>query len=79
MKKFVIATVTLVMLSTAAFADQNLENMNKMDAARIHRFMVMTHKMMNSEMAMLKQQEAMLSNYQRLLKQMMENDTSSKK
>lgn len=79
MKKLILTTATLVLLSTAAFADQNTDNANRMDAARVHRFMVMTHKMMSSEMAMLKQQEAVLSNYQRLLKQMMENDTSSKK
>jgi opacity protein-like surface antigen len=75
-KKFLIAAATLAMLSTASFADQNTENQNKMDEMR-HQFMVMTDQMINGQMEMLKMHEAMLSNYQKLLKQMMENESSS--
>lgn len=77
MKKLILTAATLVALSTVSFADQNTENMNAMDAKRVHHFMMMTQSMMKHEMAMLKQQEAMISNYQRLLKQMMENDMGS--
>jgi hypothetical protein len=77
MKKLFLTAVTLVALSTASFADQNTENMNAMDAKRVHHFMMMTQSMMKQEMAMLKQQEAMISNYQKQLKLMMENDMGS--
>ena len=76
MKKILVAAATLAMLSTASFADQNTENMNKMDEMRMQ-FMKMTDQMMNDQMSMLKMQEAMLTNYQRILKQMMENESSS--
>jgi hypothetical protein len=76
MKKLFLTTAALVLLSTASFADQNTENENKMMEMR-HSFMVMTDQMMDSQMEMLKQQEAMLSNYKKLLKQMMENDMGS--
>ncbi len=75
MKKYLIAAATLAMLSTASFADQNTENMNKMDEMRMQ-FMKMTDQMMNDQMSMLKMQEAMLTNYQRILKQMMENESN---
>jgi hypothetical protein len=38
--------------------------------------MEMTEQMINSQMEMLKIHSAMLTNYQRLLKQMMENEIS---
>jgi hypothetical protein len=76
MKKLFITGATLVLLSTASFADQNTENQNKMDAMR-KQFFMMTDQMMNDQMSMLKMQETMLTNYQKLLKQMMENDTGA--
>ncbi len=76
MKKLFIAATTLALLSTASLADQNTENENKMMEMR-HSFMVMTDQMMDSQMEMLKQQETMLTNYKKLLKQMMENDMGS--
>lgn len=76
MKKLVIAATTLVLLSTASFADQNTENQLKMDEMR-KQFFMMTDQMMNDQMSMLKMQEGMLTNYQKLLKQMMENDMGS--
>lgn len=76
MKKLILAAATLVALSTASFADQNTENMNMMDEMRKARF-AMIEQMMNDQMAALKMQEAMLTNYQRILKQMMENESSS--
>ena len=76
MKKFLIVAAALAVFSTASFADQNTENENKMMEMR-HSFMVMTDQMMDSQMEMLKQQENMLTNYKKLLKQMMENDMGS--
>jgi hypothetical protein len=76
MKKMLLTSAALVLLSTASFADQNTENENKKMEMR-HSFMVMTDQMMDSQMEMLKQQETMLSNYKKLLKQMMENDMGS--
>jgi predicted site-specific integrase-resolvase len=76
MKKLFITGATLVLLSTASFADQNTENQNKMDAMR-KQFFMMTDQMMNDQMSMLKMQESMLTNYQKLLKQMMENDSGA--
>jgi hypothetical protein len=78
MKKLVLATVTLVMMSTASFADASLETMNRMYEMRMQ-FMKMTDQMVDGQMQMLKQQEMMLSNFQKLLKQMMENESSSHK
>ena len=76
MKKFFITAATLVLLSTASFADQNTENANKMAEMR-HQFLTMTDQMMTDQMSMLKMQENMLTNYQRLLKQMMENESGA--
>jgi hypothetical protein len=76
MKKYLLAAAAFGFLSTAALADQNLENMNRMDELRMQ-FFQMTDQMMSDQMAMLKMQETMLTNYQRLLKQMMENESSS--
>ena len=76
MKKLLLAGAALAMLSTASFADQNTENMNKMDEMR-KQFMMMTDQMMTDQMSMLKMQESMITNYQKLLKQMMENESSS--
>jgi hypothetical protein len=76
MKKFFITVSTLALLSTASFADQNTENEAKMMEMR-HQFFMMTDQMMADQMSMLKMQETMLTNYQKLLKQMMENDQGS--
>ena len=76
MKKLLITATTLVLLSTASFAGKPTESDLKMEEMR-HAFMMKTQKMMNDEMAMIKKQEAMLSNYQKLLKQMMDNESSS--
>ena len=76
MKKFFLTAATLAMLSTGALADQNLDNMNRMDEMRMA-FMKMTDQMMDDQMSMLKMQETMLTNYQKLLKQMMENELNS--
>ncbi len=78
MKKFLIAAATLAMLSTSSFADQNLENMNKMDALRKMKFEVMM-QINESTMEMLRMREAVLTNYQRLLKQMMLADEGGDK
>lgn len=76
MKKLILAVATLAALSTASFADQNTENMNKMDEMRKARYSMM-EQMMNDQMATLKMQEAVLTSYQRILKQMMENELAS--
>lgn len=76
MKKLILAAATLVALSTASFADQNTENKNMMDEMRKARFSMM-EQMMNDQMASLKMQETMLTNYQKILKQMMENELNS--
>ena len=76
MKKLILAVATLAALSTASFADQNTENMNKMDEMRKARYSMM-EQMMNDQMATLKMREAVLTSYQRILKQMMENELAS--
>ena len=76
MKKLILAVATLAALSTASFADQNTENRNMMDAMRKERFAMM-EQMMNDQMESLKMQEKMLTSYQRILKQMMENELNS--
>lgn len=76
MKKLILAVATLAALSTASFADQNTENKNMMDEMRKARFSMM-EQMMSDQMASLKMQEAMLTSYQRILKQMMENELNS--
>ncbi len=78
MKKLFITGATLVLLSTASFADQNTENANRMDEMR-KQFFMMTDQMMTDQMSMLKMQETMLTNYQRLLKQMMLADEGGTK
>ena len=75
MKKICITVAALAMLSTAALADQNSENAMRMEEMR-KQFFMMTDQMMNDQMSMLKMQENMLTNYQKLLKQMMENESS---
>jgi hypothetical protein len=75
MKKFIIAVAALTVLSTASFADQNSENANAMEKKRME-FFITTDKMLTDQMAMLKHQEEMLTAYQALLKQMMENENS---
>ena len=76
MKKFAFVAVALALLSTGALADQNVENANKMDEMR-HQFMVMTDQMIEGQLLMLKTNEAALTSYQRVLKQMMQNESSS--
>lgn len=76
MKKLFLAAATLVMLSTASFADQNSENANRMEEMR-RQFFSMTDQMLTDQMNMLKMQETMLTAYQRLLRQMMQNENSS--
>jgi|GEM_PF-3216117 len=78
MKKLFLTVTTLALLSTASFADQNTENMLRMDEMR-KQFMMMTDQMMTDQMSILKMQETMLTNYQKLLKQMMEMEISSSK
>ena len=76
MRKLIYATATLLVLVTPSFADQNTENeANKMAMRKA--FFSMTDQMMDDQMSMLKMQESMLTNYQKLLKQMMENDLNS--
>ena len=74
MRKLFLSVATLALLSTASFADQNSENANRMEELR-KQFFMMTDQMMNDQMSMLKMQETMLTNYQKLLKQMMENES----
>ena len=77
MRKLLYTTATLLVLVTPSFADQNTENeANKMAMRKA--FFAMTDQMMDDQMSMLKMQESMLTNYQKLLKQMMENDQSMK-
>jgi hypothetical protein len=74
MRKLFISVATLALLSTASFADQNTENANKMDELRRQYFMI-TMNMIESQMAMMKQQQDVLTNFQRVLKQAMENES----
>jgi hypothetical protein len=76
MKKLLITAVTFVTLSTAAFADQNTENLNRMHELRMA-FFNMTSQMLDDEIASAEMQMRRLSNYQRILKQMMDNESSS--
>jgi predicted site-specific integrase-resolvase len=76
MKKLFLTAATFVMLSTASFADQNSENANRMEELR-RQFFTMTDQMLTDQMSMLKMQETMLTAYQRLLRQMMQNENSS--
>lgn len=77
MKKLLLSATAIVFLSTASFAEQNTETQAKMDGMR-HTFMEVTDQMINSQMEMLKIHEAMLSNYQKLVRQMIENDMADK-
>jgi hypothetical protein len=76
MKKIILAAATLAVMSSVSLADQNTENMNKMDEMRKMKFEMMM-QMNDNTMEMLKKQEAMLTNYQKLLKTMMENELNS--
>ena len=75
MKKLLIAAATVLTLSTAAFADQNVENANKMAELRMA-FFEMTTQMIDDEMMASQMQQKRLSAYQRLLKLMMDNENS---
>lgn len=76
MKKLIIVVATLASMSTMAFADQNSENANRMQELR-NSFMEMTNQMMDDEIMMNQMQMKRLTAYQRVLKQMMENENSS--
>ncbi len=76
MKKIMITVATFAMLSTAAFAETSEENRNRMYEMRMQ-FMHMSDDMVTGQMEMLKMHMNMLSNFQKLLKQMMENESSS--
>ncbi|MEP7172603.1 MAG: hypothetical protein ABI705_03845 [Aestuariivirga sp.] len=78
MKKFVLAAVTLALISSASFAEQNTEIERKMSGMR-QEFMAMTEQMIEGQMEMMKMNEAILTNYQRVLKQMMESNQGNKK
>ena len=73
MRKLLYTAAALLVLATPSFADQNTENEAKMMEMR-KAFYSMTDQMMNDQMSMMKMQENMLTNYQKLLKRMMEND-----
>ena len=75
MKKLLIAAATVLTLSTAAFADQNSENANKMAEMRME-FFKMTSQMIDDEMMVSQGQMKRLSAYQRLLKLMMDNENA---
>jgi hypothetical protein len=76
MKKFILAAATLALISSVSLADQSPENMNRVEEMRKMKFEMMM-QMNESHMEMLKMQEAMLTNYQKLLKTMMENELNS--
>ena len=76
MKKFLITAVTFVTLSTAALADQNSENANQMAALRMA-FFEMTSQMIDDGIATSQMHQKRLAAYQRVLKQMMQNENSS--
>jgi hypothetical protein len=76
MKKFILAAATLALISSVSLAEQSPENMNRVEEMRKMKFEMMM-QMNESHMEMLKMQEAMLSNWQKLLKNMMENELNS--
>jgi hypothetical protein len=76
MKKFLITAATLVMLSGPSFAEASTETQDKMFEMRMQ-FMSMTNQMIDGQVAMLNQQMAMLTNFQKVLKQMMDNESQS--
>ena len=78
MKKLLITTATVLALSTAAFADQNSENANRMAEMRME-FYKMTSQMIDDEMAVSQMQQKRLTAYQRVLKLMMDNENSPNK
>ena len=75
MKTLLIAAATALTPSTAAFADQNSENANKMAEMRME-FFKMTSQMIDDEMMVSQGQMKRLSAYQRLLKLMMDNENA---
>lgn len=75
MKKLILAAVTVVSLAIPALADQNTENALRMDEQR-RNFYAMTNDMIEGELQMAKMHVAMLTNYQRLLRQMMEAEVN---
>jgi hypothetical protein len=77
MRKLLASAAMLAVLSTASLADQNSENMLRMDEMRMD-FMKMSEQMVADQMQMLKMQETMLTSYQKFLQQMMKMETSRK-
>jgi energy-converting hydrogenase Eha subunit H len=78
MKKLLITAAALAMLAIPSFAqEKNRSETEKMRFEMRMQFMKMSDDMINGQMAMLKMHETMLTNYQRILKQMMENESSS--
>ena len=75
MKKLLIAAATFVTLSTGAFADQNLENENRMMELR-KMFFEMTAQMVEDEIESTQMHTKRLTAYQRFLRLMMENEHS---
>jgi hypothetical protein len=73
MKKLLIAAATFASLTTGAFADQNLENENRMAELR-KMFFEMTAQMIDDEIQTTQMHTKRLTAYQRFLQQMMENE-----
>jgi hypothetical protein len=73
MRKVFLSVAALALLSTASFADQNTENAKRMDELR-RQYFAMTMMMMDNQMAMMKKQQEMLTNFQETLRQAMSND-----
>ncbi len=72
MKKFIAAIVLASALSAPAFAESTEHSIKVEEMRRM--FYQMTDQMMEDQMNIMKMQVASLTNYQRLLRQMMEND-----
>ena len=76
MKKLFITVATVLMFAGPALAEQSTVDMDAVFAKRQH-FYEMSLKMVDAQMHTLKEQEARLTGWQRLLKQMMENELNS--
>ena len=76
MKKLFLTVATLALLSTSSFADQNTDNMNRMDELR--KMMHHSKMMMMQEMEMIKKQAAMFTAMERQMRIMEENMTNKK-
>lgn len=76
MRKLLIAAAAFAALSTAALAEQNTENENRMFELR-KAFFEMSSQMVEDEIRASEMHTKRLTAYQRLLKMMMENELSS--